>query len=109
MTLVSPATSTAVFEAKTNNDGRVTKWDAQNDSNNAYSMGLDAAIEHAKKNLKDGEDLVWSIKFDTGSFYGQGKTFWPEVELRFFTKTSEEHYHVPLLLGPWSYTTYRGS
>ena len=53
--------------------------------------------------------MVWSLNFQTESYYGKGKTFWPEVELRFAAKVDEEHYHVPLLLGPWSFTTYRGS
>ena len=53
--------------------------------------------------------MVWSLTFETEPYFGKGKTFWPEVELRFATKMEEMHYHVPLLLGPWSYTTYRGS
>jgi 5-hydroxyisourate hydrolase len=55
-----------------------------------------------------GENMIWSLRFQTGEYYGEGKTFWPEVELKFWVKEGE-HYHVPLLLGPWSYTTYRGS
>ena len=53
--------------------------------------------------------MVWSLKFETGAYYGEGKTFFPEVEVRFWVERGVEHYHVPLLLGPWSYTTYRGS
>jgi 5-hydroxyisourate hydrolase len=34
--------------------------------------------------------------------------FLDEVRLR-FTLTEQSHYHVPLLLSPWSYSTYRGS
>ncbi len=36
-------------------------------------------------------------------------TFYPEVVVTFTVDPDEEHYHVALLLGPWSYTTYRGS
>ncbi len=32
-----------------------------------------------------------------------------EVVLRFGIATPEQHYHVPLLASPWSYSTYRGS
>lgn len=106
LALVSSTTSTTspTFTAKTNTDGRVTSWTPQS------STDLSSAIETAKKELKDDkEQLVWSLTFATGEFYGAGKTFWPEVELRFFTDVKEAHYHVPLLLGPWSYTTYRGS
>ena len=35
--------------------------------------------------------------------------FWPEVSLAFTVADPEEHYHVPLLLSPFGYSTYRGS
>lgn len=52
----------------------------------------------------------YKMVFDTGSYYGQQniKTFYPEVEIMFST-FDEEHYHVPLLLNPFGYSTYRGS
>jgi len=70
---------------------------------------MNALVEQVKSQLKDDEQMIWSLTFDTESYFGKGNTFWPEVELRFAAKKEEEHYHVPLLLGPWSYTTYRGS
>jgi 5-hydroxyisourate hydrolase len=91
------------FVAQTNNDGRITKW-----------KGVFAEDPESVENfLSPGEDdvfgtSVWKLKFATGEYYGVGKTFWPEVELTFYVKGGE-HYHVPLLLGPYSYTTYRGS
>jgi len=38
-----------------------------------------------------------------------GVPFLKEVPLRFGIDNPEEHYHVPLLVSPWSYSTYRGS
>ena len=35
--------------------------------------------------------------------------FLDEVTIRFGISNSNEHYHVPLLVSPWSYSTYRGS
>ena len=35
--------------------------------------------------------------------------FLNEVIIRFGISNSKEHYHVPLLVSPWSYSTYRGS
>ena len=35
--------------------------------------------------------------------------FLDEVVIRFGISNSKEHYHVPLLVSPWSYSTYRGS
>lgn len=51
---------------------------------------------------------AWKLEFDTGSYYGVGNTFFPKVDLTFLVKEGE-HFHVPLLLGPYSFTTYRGS
>ena len=48
--------------------------------------------------------------FDTGSYYAYQnlKTFYPEVEIQFST-FDETHYHVPLLINPFGFNTYRGS
>lgn len=88
------------FLATTNTDGRIAKW-----AGPANLATIDPLIDLCKKSEKP---TVWTLTFDTGSYYGEGNTFWPEVQLKFFVKPGE-HYHVPLLLGPFSYTTYRGS
>lgn len=51
------------------------------------------------------------LTFDTGTWFAAADrpTFYPEVVLTFAVDAGEEHYHVALLLGPFSYTTYRGS
>lgn len=36
-------------------------------------------------------------------------SFYPFVEIPFEIKSSDEHYHIPLLLSPFAYSTYRGS
>lgn len=66
--------------------------------------------------------MLWAIEFQTGSYWkGKGvKAFFPAVEIKFVTEgfkgrdmsgvdEKSKHWHVPLLLGPYSYTTYRGS
>ena len=54
---------------------------------------------------------VYRLVFDTDSYFtAQGKaTFYPHVVVVFQTSSGETHYHVPLLVGPFGYTTYRGS
>ena len=54
---------------------------------------------------------VYRLKFDTGRYFeAQGvEAFFPEVVVMFETAPGESHYHVPLLLGPFGYTTYRGA
>ena len=53
---------------------------------------------------------TYRITFDTGAhFTATGQTgFYPEVSVC-FTVTGERHYHVPLLLSPYAFSTYRGS
>ena len=53
---------------------------------------------------------VHRIRFDTGAYFaGRGiETFYPEVVVT-FAVTDERHYHVPLLVSPFAYSTYRGS
>ncbi len=54
---------------------------------------------------------VHRLVFDTGEWSAaQGQqTFWPEVVLTFAVQEPTEHHHVPLLLSPFAYSTYRGS
>jgi len=51
------------------------------------------------------------LVFATGSWFaGQGQdTFYPEVVVSFAVSEAAEHHHVPLLLAPYAYSTYRGS
>ena len=49
----------------------------------------------------------YSLVFDTDSYLG-GTGFYPEVTI-VFEVADAGHYHVPLLLSPFGYSTYRGS
>ena len=64
--------------------------------------------------LPDGEALapgVYRLAFDTaGYFKGQGiKGLYPMVQITFEARQGDSHFHIPLLLSPNGYTTYRGS
>ncbi len=52
----------------------------------------------------------YRMVFDTGSYFDQQKItgFYPMVEIQ-FTVFDDKHYHVPLLINPFGYSTYRGS
>jgi len=54
---------------------------------------------------------VYRITFDTGSYFQARAiaSFYPEVTVTFEITGPGEHYHVPLLLSPFAYSTYRGS
>ena len=62
-------------------------------------------------NFKEGQ---YELVFFVGDYFKKitdlPKTpFLNEVVIRFGISNSNEHYHVPLLVSPWSYSTYRGS
>jgi 5-hydroxyisourate hydrolase/2-oxo-4-hydroxy-4-carboxy-5-ureidoimidazoline decarboxylase len=52
----------------------------------------------------------YSMIFDTGNYFAANNIngFYPEVDIQ-FTVTDDSHYHVPLLINPFGFSTYRGS
>lgn len=54
---------------------------------------------------------VYRITFDTKSYFASRRVaaFYPEVVVVFETTAGETHYHVPLLIAPFGFTTYRGT
>jgi 5-hydroxyisourate hydrolase len=78
-----------VAEAVTDEDGRVGDWGGHVPT----TEGLHRLV------------------FDSGGYFaGQGsKTFYPEVVVVFEVVDADAHHHVPLLLSPYAYSTYRGS
>ncbi|WP_067564708.1 hydroxyisourate hydrolase [Nocardia acidivorans] len=57
------------------------------------------------KDLPAPEPGVHRLIFDTGDL----SPFYPEVSIAFTVIDPAQHYHVPLLLSPYSFSTYRGS
>jgi 5-hydroxyisourate hydrolase len=55
--------------------------------------------------LEAGE---YELTFAVGDYFGQ-RAFLDRVPVRFTVTDPGAHYHVPLLVSPWSYSTYRGS
>ena len=89
------------YHAVTNEDGRVKEWIS------------DAAtsLQEVMDKFDQGGKSTWGLKFDIGNWYNERKIecFWPEIEIKFYVEKGARHYHVPVLVGPWTYTTYRGS
>jgi 5-hydroxyisourate hydrolase len=57
-----------------------------------------------------GDDLragAYTVRFAVAVHQPDG--FYPEVAVTFTVTDDEDHYHVPLLLSPYGYSTYRGS
>lgn len=54
---------------------------------------------------------VYRMLFETGTYFRNNNitTFYPYVQIIFEIGDAKSHYHVPLLLSPFGYATYRGS
>lgn len=90
---VADSGNTEVGRARTDHDGRAT------------DLGPDQI-----------EPGTYRLIFDTGAYAraqrsseSSGPAFFPEVTITFTVEDQSGHYHVPLLLSPFGYTTYRGS
>jgi 5-hydroxyisourate hydrolase len=54
---------------------------------------------------------IYRLVFDTGAYFAHRgvPAFYPQVMVIFELNEQTDHYHVPLLLSPYGYSTYRGS
>lgn len=65
--------------------------------------------------LTDGMTLAagaYRLTFDLGAYHrGQGieHPFFPEAQVAFHVHDASQHYHVPLVISPFGYSTYRGT
>src|SRR3954466_14870850 len=53
----------------------------------------------------------YRLLFDTGAYFATKdmECFFPQVTISFVIRDALKHYHVPLLLSPFGYSTYKGS
>jgi 5-hydroxyisourate hydrolase len=79
----------SLAQGVTNDDGRITDW------------------------LPEGplEEGQYEVRFETEPYFAASgrDCFYPGVTILFTLADATAHYHVPLLLSPYGYTTYRGS
>jgi 5-hydroxyisourate hydrolase len=54
---------------------------------------------------------AYRLRFDVAEYFVRtGRAvFYPEIVVMFVVQSDNEHYHIPLLLNPFGYSTYRGS
>lgn len=69
----------------------------------------DGRVRELGPDQLDGGD--YRIEFGTGAYFAgrSTATFYPRVVVDFTVLAGQAHYHVPLLLSPFAYSTYRGS
>ena len=79
-----------VSRARTDNDGRVREL-------------VPGAV--------DLEAGTYRLTFETGAYFESidSEGFYPRVSVLFMVRDPAQHHHVPLLLSPYGYSTYRGS
>lgn len=86
LTLTTPTGDT--ISASTNDDGRCNDW-----QQHAFTAG------------------VYCLRFEAGEYLRSthGKSFYPFVDIHFEVAENGGHYHVPLLVSPFGFSSYRGS
>ena len=93
---------TVTLEQKTGNDWRQLASGVTN------AQGRIAEMYPADKTMDKGD---YRIVFKTGEHYTRLKqeTFFPEIPVQFHVEKTDQHYHIPLLLSPFGFSTYRGN
>ena len=76
------------------------------------TTNADGRVDEA---LLEGSDLTtgtYELRFHAGDYLksrSSGPAFLDVIPVRFAVANADQHYHVPLLLAPYGYSTYRGS
>jgi 5-hydroxyisourate hydrolase len=87
---------------------------AEGGAHRELGRGVTDADGRLRTLLPDGAALdrgTYRITFLTGAYFADHgvEGFYPEVTIAFEVRDAAQHYHVPLLLSPYGYSTYRGS
>ena len=83
--------------------------------NGAWSELASARTDNDGRVKELGPEVLdsgtYRLQFSTAEYFAalNTPTFFPEVVLTFTVDRNEAHYHVPLLLSPFSFSSYRGS
>lgn len=98
-----PASGILVALKRTSTQGR--SWDSIG-SGITDENGRIASILDVAETLETG---TYQLIFHVGDYFEDREHFHPEIAIQFLVRDPTAHYHVPLLLSPYGYTTYRGS
>ncbi len=86
LTLIQPDGS--IVSGKTDDDGRFNQWDVAKFTPGEYCLRF-----HCQPYLLSTH----------------GQSFYPHVDINFIVAQDTGHYHIPLLISPFGYSSYRGS
>jgi 5-hydroxyisourate hydrolase len=101
-----PAAGVGVALFRVDGDRQLIKLDTTN---------ADGRLDSPILDTNEFQAGVYELVFQAGDYFRSGNQTLPdpafvdEVVLRFGIADTDSHYHVPLLVSPWSYSTYRGS
>jgi 5-hydroxyisourate hydrolase len=70
------------------------------------AAGRIASVLDPSETLQEG---AYQLTFHVSDYFGGREHFYPEISVQFLVHDASTHYHVPLLLSPYGYSTYRGS
>ena len=95
-----PAAKITVIMFQGSNDEWHEIWRSLSDNGGRIKFADAESVQHG----------LYKLRFETKDYYDKNAvpTFYPYVEI-IFEINSNEHYHIPLLLSPFGYSTYRGS
>ncbi|WP_028456334.1 hydroxyisourate hydrolase [Chitinilyticum litopenaei] len=91
---------------------KLEKQDGKNwavlNSATTNEQGRITALYPNDKKLEKG---VYRVTFQTGEWFARqnASTFFPEIPVIFNVDAAVPHYHIPLLLSPYGFSTYRGN
>jgi 5-hydroxyisourate hydrolase len=96
----APGITIVLYQQDKNTWKEVTQGTANNDGRISNLLHKDTVLEPG----------IYKLRFEVQEYFEKRsiQTFYPFVEITFLV-TTNEHYHIPLLLSPFGYSTYRGS
>ncbi|MGQ0843620.1 MAG: hydroxyisourate hydrolase [Sporichthyaceae bacterium] len=91
--------------------GMTVLLDTQTADGTWAQTGAGTTDDDGRLRLPDPDAGVHRLVFATGDWYAAANVpcFHPRVTVEFLVLDPSEHHHVPLLLSPFAYSTYRGS
>ncbi|WP_145321913.1 hydroxyisourate hydrolase [Paenibacillus xylanexedens] len=96
----------------------ILKRDGEQETKIKVAESVTNADGRLEAPLLDGGKLkqaIYELQFHVESYYAQrsleelGQALWTVVPIRFAVSDASSHYHIPLLIAPGGYSTYRGS
>lgn len=99
-----------IASARTSKDGRITDWQGEADSTGNGPVDGEKGRERMRVAGLSLGTGIYKLRFETKDYFDRhaAASLYPFVDI-YFEMTGNGHYHIPLLISPFGYSTYRGS